>query len=81
MSDPITMAECRHFQILHVAPVSLAMDQPGFVEAVYRVSKSVFMRVTDASHRWFDASFSQTFGVANEQIQPVAATLCSRRCR
>jgi hypothetical protein len=33
--EPIHLVEGGHFQILHVAPRSLAVNQLGFVEAVY----------------------------------------------
>ena len=71
-SDP---AECRHFQVLHVAPRSLAMDQFGFVETVYRLGEGVVIRVTDTADRRFDASLSQTLGVSNGQILPAAVRM------
>ena len=58
----------RHFQVLHVAPRSLAMDQFGFVETVYRLGEGVVIRVTDTADRRFDASLSQTLGISNGQI-------------
>jgi len=45
---PVDPAECRHFQILHVAPGPLAMDQFGFVEAVDHLSEDIVIRVPDA---------------------------------
>lgn len=68
MVEPIDPSEGGHFQILHAAPRSLAMDQFGFVETVYRFSEGVVIRVTHASDRWFDAGFGQTLGVSNGQI-------------
>ena len=41
VDEPIDPAECRHFQILHIAPRPLTMDQLSFVEAVYRLSEGI----------------------------------------
>ncbi len=62
---PIDPAERRHFQILHVAPWTLAMGQFGFVETVYRLREGVVIGVSHAADRWLDASFGQTLGIAN----------------
>ena len=62
---PIDPAEGGHFQILHVSPRPLAMDQFGLVEAVNRLSEGVVVGIPDAADRRFDASLSQTLGVAN----------------
>ena len=70
--EPIDPAEGGHFQILHVAPRALAVDQFGFVETVYRFSEGVVIRVTDTADRWLNASFGQTLGVSNGQILPAA---------
>lgn len=35
--EQIDLAEGGNFQILHVVPRSLAVDQLGFIEAVYRL--------------------------------------------
>ena len=70
MIKPIDPAECRHFEILHVAPRPLTMDQLSFVEAVYRLSESIVIGIADTVDRWFDASFGQTLSVSNGQILP-----------
>jgi len=54
---PIDPAERRHFQILHVAPSALAIDQFGYVETVYSFSEGVVIRFTNAADRWLDACF------------------------
>ena len=43
--------------ILHVAPRSLAVNQLGFVEAVYGFREGVVVVVTNAADRWFDTGF------------------------
>tara|TARA_R110000796_G_scaffold213389_1_gene329517 strand:+ start:101 stop:484 length:384 start_codon:yes stop_codon:yes gene_type:complete len=68
--EPIDPAEGGHFQVLHVAPRSLAVDQLSFVEAVNRFGEGVVVAVTDAADRLFDVSFGQTISVANGQILP-----------
>jgi len=70
--EPIDPSERGHFQILHVAPWTLAVDQLSFVEAVYGFSEGVVIRVTDTADRWLNASFGQTLGVSNGQILPAA---------
>lgn len=47
--EPIDPSEGGHFQILHIATRSLAMDQFSFVEAIDRFSEGVV--------RGFDACF------------------------
>jgi hypothetical protein len=49
-----------YFQILHVAPLPLAVDQFGFVKTVYRLGEGLVVAVTNAADRWFDASFGQS---------------------
>ena len=66
-------SERRHFQILHVATRPLAMNEFGFVEAVNRLSEGIIIGIPDAANRVFDASFGQTFSMANGQI--LAATV------
>ena len=63
--EPINPAKGGHFQILHVAPRTLTMNQLVFVETIYRFSEGVVVGIPDAADRWFDASLSQTLGVAN----------------
>lgn len=63
--EPIDPAEYGYFQILHVAPRSLAMDQFGFAEAVYRLNEGVVKRVTYASDLWLETRLGLTFGIAN----------------
>ena len=41
--EPIGSAERGDFQILHVAPRSLAVNQLGFVETVYRLGEGDFV--------------------------------------
>lgn len=67
---PIDPTERRHFRVLHVAPRPLAMDQPSFVEAVYRLREGVVIGVSHAADRRLDASPSQTFRVVNGQLLP-----------
>src|SRR6056297_328438 len=55
--EPIDPSEGGHFKILHVAPRTLAVNQLGFVEAVYGFSEGVVIRVTNAADRWFNANF------------------------
>ena len=69
--EPIDPAEGGHFQILHVAPRTLTMNELGFVEPVDRFSQGVVIRIPDAADRWFNACFGQTLGIANGQILPV----------
>jgi len=69
--EPIDPAERDHFQIPHVAPRALAMNELSFVEPVHRLGEGV-ITVTDASNLWFDAGFGQTLGIANGQILPAA---------
>ena len=66
--EPVDPAEGGQFQILHVAPWALAVNQLGFVETIDRFSEGVVVAVTDAADRWLNASFSQTIGVSNGQI-------------
>ena len=63
--EPIDPAEGGHFQILHVAPRALTMNQLGFVETVYSFGEGIVVRIPDAADRWFNACFGQTLGVAN----------------
>src|SRR6056297_386021 len=70
--EPVDPTERGHFQILHVAPRSLAVNQLGFVEAVYGFREGVVVAVTNAADRWFNASFGQSLGIANGQILPAA---------
>jgi hypothetical protein len=49
-----------YFQILHVAPLPLAVDQFGFVNTVYRLGEGLVVAVTNAADRWVDASFGQS---------------------
>ncbi len=46
----IIPTECGHFQILHVAPRSLPMDQFCFIETVYRLSEGFILRVADTAY-------------------------------
>jgi len=69
--EPIDPSEGGHFQILHVAPWTLAVDQLGFVETVNRLNEGV-IRVPDAAGRWFDACFAGCIG-------RVARQLCAKR--
>ena len=71
MVEPVDPSERGHFQILHIAPRPLAVDQLRFVEAVYGFSQGVIIRVTNTADRWLNASFGQTLGVSNGQILPV----------
>ena len=70
--EPIDPAEGGDFQILHVAPWTLAVDQLRFVEAVYGLSEGVVIGVTDTADRWLNACFGQTLGVSYGQILPAA---------
>lgn len=63
--EPIDPAEGGQFQILHVAPWPLAIDQLGFVEAVNRLGEAVVVAATNAAGRWFDASFGRSLCVSN----------------
>src|SRR6056297_1437170 len=63
--EPVDPAAGGHFQILHVAPRSLAVNQLGFVEAVYGFREGVVVAVPNAADRWLNASFGQTLGIAN----------------
>jgi len=63
--EPIDPAEGGRFQILHVAPRALTVNQLGFVETIYRFSEGVVVGIPDAADRRFDASLSQTLGLAN----------------
>ncbi len=63
--EPIDPAESGHFQVLHVAPWSLAVNQFGFVETIYSFSEGVVVGIPDAADRWLNACFGQTLGKAN----------------
>ena len=78
MVEPIDPAEGGHFQILHVTPRTLAMNEFGFVETVNRFGEGVVVAVTDAADRRFDASFGQTISVANGQILPAAVRVTNQ---
>lgn len=45
---PVDPSECGHFQILHVAPQSMAMNHLGFVKSIYSFDEGVVLCVTDA---------------------------------
>jgi hypothetical protein len=49
-----------YFQILHVAPLPLAVEQFAFVNTVYRLDEGLVVAVTNAADRWVDASFGQS---------------------
>lgn len=70
MVEAVDPSERGHFQILHIAPRPLAVDQLRFVEAVYGFSEGVVIRVANNADRWLNASFSQTLVVSNGQILP-----------
>src|SRR6056297_2950028 len=76
--EPINPAKGGHFQILHVAPRALAVDQLGFVKTVNGFCESVIIRVPDAAGRWLDAGFGQTLGVTNGQILPAAIRMMNQ---
>ena len=76
--EPVDPAEGDHFQILHVAPRALAMNQLGFVETVYSFSEGVVVGLPDAADRWFNACFSQTLGIANGKILPAAIAVMNQ---
>ena len=63
--EPIDPAKGGYFQILHVAPRTLTMNQLGFVETVNGFREGVVITVTDAAERRFGAILSQTLGVEN----------------
>lgn len=73
--EPIDPAEGGHFQILHVAPRALAMDQLDSVKTVDRLGERIVIQVPNAADRWFDASFGQTLGIANGQVLPAAVRM------
>ncbi len=57
MVDP---SERGHFQILHVAPRALAVNQLGFEQAADRLGAGVAIQVADPAARWFDALLCPT---------------------
>ena len=63
--EPIDPSERGHFQLVHVAPWTLAVDQFGFVETIYSFSEGVVAGIPDAAHRWFNACFGQMLGIEN----------------
>ena len=64
IKQPIDRAKRGHFQIRHVAPRVLTVNQLGFVETICGLSEGIVLRVSDAADRRFDASFGQKLSVA-----------------
>ena len=78
MVEPVAPSERGHFQILHIAPRPLAVDQLRFVEAVYGFRQSVIIRVTNTADRWLNASFSQTLDISNRLIVDTAIRMMNQ---
>ena len=63
--EPVEVVERGPFDVLDVAPGSLAVDQLGLVETVERFGERIIVAVALRADRRDDLGFAETIRVAN----------------
>ena len=66
--EPVEVVERGPFDVLDVAPRSLAMDELGLVEAVERLGERIIVTVALRANGRDDLRLAETLGVANAEV-------------
>ena len=66
--EPIDVLECLPFDVLNVAPWSLAMDEFGLVETIEALGQRIIVTVALGPDRRDDLLLTESLGVANTEV-------------
>ena len=76
--EPADVVECCPFDVLDVAPRSLAVDQLALVEAVEALGERVVVAVALGADRRDDLGLVEALGVANAEVLDAAVRVMNQ---